>query len=154
MPYERLKRIASQQGLDIYERKLHPNTKGLYADDVIWINRDIPTQIEKRCILAEELGHYHTSSGDILDQKDLNNRKQEKRARSWAYEYLVPLSKIIEAYHDGIAGRHALAEYLEVTEEFLQSAIDRYREKYGLFAKHEQYTICFEPLSVIESLEE
>lgn len=50
--------------------------EGLYCDDVIWINKAL-TEQRKACILAEELGHYETSVGDILDTNELKNAKQE-----------------------------------------------------------------------------
>lgn len=94
MVYENLLREAQQHGIDTYEKPMTPTIKGLYSDKVIWINKNIPTNDEKACILAEELGHYHTSSGNILDQSKISNRKQELRARTWAYERLVPLQKL------------------------------------------------------------
>jgi len=99
MLYDDLIQEAAQHGIDIYEEPLKTTIKGLYADQIIWINRHIPTRVEKACILAEEIGHYHTSVGDIIDQTDVRNRKQELRARAWAYEKLVPLSKIVQAHH-------------------------------------------------------
>lgn len=54
--------------------------KGLYADNIIWINKYLPTSVEKACILAEELGHHYTTAGDILDQNDIENCKQELKA--------------------------------------------------------------------------
>src|SRR5690606_12425322 len=113
----------------------------------------IPTTKEKACILAEELGHYHTSVGNILDQRNIRNRRQERAARQWAYERLVPLEKIIEAYHARVDSRHELAEFLGVTEQFLHDAIERYREKYGLRVKYDGYLIYFDPLGVVEWFE-
>lgn len=150
MLYDNLIREAEQHGIDIYEKPLMKRIKGLYADGIVWINRRIPTTKEKACILAEELGHYHTSVGDILDQSDIRNRKQEKAAREWAYERLVPLEKIIEAHHARVSSRHDFAEFLGVTEPFLQAAIERYREKYGRHTIVGQYVICFDPLGVAE----
>lgn len=151
MPYERLRAEASKHNVLIYEMPMPPTIKGLYADNIIWINRKMNTQVEKACILAEELGHYHTSSGNILDQSDIRNRKQELRARQWAYQCMLPLDKIVQAYQARICGRYELSEFLEVTEEFLQTAIDRYTAKYGLYVRvDKKYTICFEPLRVIE----
>lgn len=77
MTYEELLWEAHNDSLDIYERDMKPTIKGLYSDNIIWINKFIPTNTEKICILAEELGHYHTSSGNIIDQSKLQNRKQE-----------------------------------------------------------------------------
>lgn len=49
------------------------------------------TQTEKSCVLAEEIGRRYTTIGDILDQNDMNNRKQELRARLWAYNKQIGL---------------------------------------------------------------
>lgn len=154
MRYEALLQEAAPI-VDVYEMPMLPKNKGLYSDNVIWINKDIPTQVEKACILAEELGHYHTSTGNILDQTNVSNRKQELRARQWGYELMIPLSRIVEAWKARVRGRYELAEWLGVTEEFLQAAIDRYRERYGLMTiLEDRYIIYFEPtLAVAEMFE-
>ena len=148
--YETLLLEAAHLGIDTYEKQMPYRLKGLYSNNIIWINNNMETSYEKACILAEELGHYHTSSGDIVNQNKIQNRKQEKVARSWAYERLVPLSKIIQAHKEAIRNRYELAQYLEITEEFLENAIKRYKEKYGDTVNYKEYTICFEPLGVIE----
>jgi len=129
--------------------------KGLYFEVKtgqarILLNRKLSSTAEKTCILAEELGHHYTSAGNIMDLTDIRNRKQELRARDWAYRRLVPLEKIVEAYHSGITSRYELAEFLGVTEEFLQAAIDRYREKYGTYTIVDGHVIYFDPLAVTE----
>jgi len=150
--YDCLLREAAQHNIDIYEMPLHHRTKGLYADNVIWINKN-QTTAEKTCVLAEELGHYHTTVGDILDQSVPANRKQERRAREWAHQRLIPLERIVEAYRNKIAEQLELAEYFGVTEQFLQEAIQRYKDKYGLFAICNGCMIIFEPLIVIDPYE-
>lgn len=127
--------------------------KGLYAEVLgkkIILIKDGLTLSEKYCVLAEELGHYHTSAGDITDQSKLNSRIQEKRARSWSYEKLVPLEKIVQAHKHQIKNKCELADFLGVTECFLGEALERYKEKYGLSVEYKDYNICFEPLGVIE----
>lgn len=151
MKYENLLSEYDKQ-LDIYE--LDMGIKGLYADGVVAISSKIPSTTEKACILAEELGHYHTSSGDILDQSKMNNVKQEKRARNWAFEKLVPLEKLISAYRYGCENRFQLAGYLEITEEFLDEAIQHYKEKYGQFYRLERYIIYFDPLGIFQIFDE
>lgn len=153
MLYEKLLKEAYHHEIDIYEKPMKIRNKGLYADNVIWINKNIDTTIEKACVLAEELGHYHTSAGDILDQTKLSNIKQEKKARNWAYKKLVPLQYIISAYNAGICNKHDLAEYLSVTEAFLLDALNRYKEEYGISKVVDQYTIFFEPLAVLRMFE-
>lgn len=150
MLYEKLLIEADWNKVEVYEELMKPRIKGLYSDNIIWINKIIPNNIEKACVLAEELGHYHTSTDDILDQSKLLNRKQEKRARSWAYKRLMPLPKIIEAYKAGVRNRYEMADYLGVTEIFIEDAIDRYKEEFGLYVPVGKYTIYFEPLGVLE----
>jgi hypothetical protein len=148
--FDALSLEAQTAGAVVFERQMKGNNKGLYADGVIWISKGIPTTAEKSCILAEELGHHHTSAGDITDQLDIRNRKQEKRARHWAHERLVPLSGIVEASLAGVKTRSEIAEFLEITEEFLEAALHRYRDKYGLYVGVDRYVIHFEPLYVLE----
>lgn len=148
MRYEQLCSEAANQHVRVFERPMSKKTKGFYADNIIWINEYISTSVEKLCVLSEELGHHHTSSGDIIDQSILSNRKQELRARRWGYEYLIPLSRIIEVGQAGVEGIHDVAEYLEVTEEFLKMTIEHYQRKFGLLTVHDGYLIYFEPLTI------
>lgn len=149
MLYERLLAEADQLGLEVYEQPMQPTLKGLYADGVIWINQHIPTMTQKACILAEELGHYHTTAGNALDQTDVVGRKQERLARAWAYQRLVPLESFIRAHHAGVSNAYEMAEYLCVDEEFLQDALTWYQEKYGLYVRFGNYTIYFDPPKVV-----
>lgn len=153
MVYEKLLNEAYQNDIDIYEKKMPPKIKGLYADNVIWINNTINETNEKSCVLAEELGHHHTSSGDILNQSHLENRKQEKQARKWAHTKLITLSSIIDAYNDGVSSRFEFAEYLNVTEEFLLEGIGSLKEQHGVCTTINNYTIFFDPLAVLEMFE-
>ncbi|MGG4216324.1 ImmA/IrrE family metallo-endopeptidase [Paenibacillus sp. FSL L8-0638] len=149
--YEVLLNEAHKHSIEVYEMPMLPGNKGLYADGIVWVNKYVPTTVGKACILAEEIGHYHTSAGNILNLKDIRNRKQELRARQWAYQCMIPLDRIVQAHHARISGRYDLAEYLGVTEEFLQAAIDRFTEKYGLSVKaDDRHVIVFDPLGVLE----
>ncbi|PKM69145.1 MAG: ImmA/IrrE family metallo-endopeptidase [Firmicutes bacterium HGW-Firmicutes-2] len=133
---------------DIYE--IDMKVKGLYADGIIGISKYI-SSTEKVCVLAEELGHYYTSSGDILNQKDLSNRKQEHRARAWGYEKVASLNRIVEAYKARCSTKEDLLEYLGITEEFLTESINYYKRRYGLFYRiDDKYVVNFEPFGVLE----
>lgn len=103
------------------------------------------TEREKKCVLAEELGHYHTGSGDILDQSSAANRKQELRGRLWAYNKLIGLQGIISAHKAGCQSISETADHLEVTESFLRDALLCYKQKYGTYVKLDNYVIYFEP---------
>lgn len=81
----------------------------------------------------------------ILDLSNTSNRKQELRARAWAYDKLIGLSGIISCFEAGCRNLYEMAEHLEVTEEFLKETIERYRQKYGAFATVRNYIIYFDP---------
>lgn len=150
MLYEILINEANSQNVEVYVHYMGPKIRGLYGDNVIWLNRGLSPYTDKVCVLAEEIGHYHTSCGDILDHKKIANVKQEKRARNWAYERLIPLKSFVVASKEGISNRYELAEFLDVTEEFLEQAMAHYKEKYGLYVEWTSYVIYFEPLGVLK----
>lgn len=150
--FDKLLIEAENLGINVEEHDFkNMNLKGLYTDGVIILNpAAIKSNTEKTCILAEELGHHYTSSGNILDQSNIVNIKQENKARNWGYEKLIPLKSFVDASKVGLANRYELAEYFEVTEDYLQKAIFRYKKKYGLYAEWKNYIIYFEPLVVLE----
>lgn len=150
MTYEALLLDADRQGLIVKEKPLRYNN-GRIKGNKIAIRKDIETTTEKSCVLAEELGHHYTSVGDILDMSYTSNRKQEYRARLWAYDRMIGLSGIVNAYKARrIDSATDMADYLDVTEEFLMEALNCYKNKYGQYVKFRHYYIIFEPLAVIE----
>lgn len=152
--FERLEDEAREDGIDVVSLDFKSQRiKGLYCDMTIGINRKIDTYAEKSCVLAEELGHHHTSVGNILDMNDVRNRKQERQARLWGYNKLIGLTGIIKAFQSGCQSRHEIAELLDVTEEYLQECIDCYQDKYGVYATLDNYVIYFIPnLAVMEKV--
>lgn len=123
--------------------------KGRIKGTRIAINKDLMEQ-EKKCVLAEELGHYYTTTGNILDQRDICNRKQEYKARLWGYNRLVGLRSIISAYEHGCQSLYETADFLEVTELYLKEVLTCYTGKYGVCKDFEGYRIFFEPYLYIE----
>jgi len=154
MTYDSLVLELANEGVEVIEHSFCSSAlKGLYVDNVIAINyKSIATDKEKACILAEEYGHYCTSYGNILNQRKMTNVKQEKRARNWAYEKLVPLEKLIEAHEAGVRNCYDLVDFLEVTEDFLKDALKHYTEKFGLYVIQEDYLIYFSPLGIVREL--
>ena len=150
MTYEKLLQLAEEENIDIFENNLIGKLEGLYCDNTITINTNLETNAERRCILAEELGHYYTSYGDIMDQSKVENVQQERKARAWAYDKLIGIIGLINAYRYGCKNKYEIAEFLNITEEFLEACIIYYSEKYGLFYKLDNYLIYFDPLGVLE----
>ena len=148
MNYETLLTEACNEGLVVKEKPLKYNN-GRIKGNRVAIRQDIETTTEKACVLAEELGHHYTTSGNILDLSQSENRKQERRARIWAYNKQIGLKGLINAYEHGCRNKHEIAEYLEVTEQFLEEAVNYYHEKYGIFTQIDNYIIYFQPLGIL-----
>ena len=144
MHYETLLIEAEKDSLIVKEKPLQAND-GRIKGNRVAIRKNIPTLTEKACVLAEELGHHKTTAGNIIRQETVSEKKQENAARIWAYNRLIGLRGIIDGFTHGCRNRAELAEYLGVTEAFLQNAIDCYKRKYGLCVTVDNYVIYFEP---------
>ena len=142
--YETLLKEADSLGLIVKEKPLRYNN-GRIKGNRIAIRKDIETTNEKACVLAEELGHHYTAAGNILDQSTATNRKQEMRGRIVAYNKLVGLRGIIDAYLHNCQNLFETAEYLGVTEEFLNDSLTYYTNKYGVCTQVDNYVVFFQP---------
>ena len=152
--YEGLLQEASINDVYVIENApFESDAKGLIKNDVIGLNKSLDTAAEKACVLAEELGHYHTSVGNIIDVNDISHAKQERIARMWSYNKMIGLQGIVEAHKHHCSNRHEIAEFLNVTEEFFDEAIKAYTEKYGICTQIDNYVIFFTPnLGVMEMI--
>lgn len=149
--YEEMLAEAEKNNVVAKEKPLRAN-KGRIKGNRIAIKSGL-TETEKKCIMAEELGHYYTGTGDILDQSSTSNRKQEMRGRAYAYNKLIGLIGIIKAHENHCTNLSEISSYLDVTEEFLADALNYYKAKYGKIARIDNYTIYFEPyLGVFEAI--
>ncbi|EKZ3954919.1 ImmA/IrrE family metallo-endopeptidase [Listeria monocytogenes] len=126
----------------IEDKNMQEVHKGLYYNSRIFVNPQ-QNDVEMRCTLAEEIGHHKLSVGNIVNQNTVNDRKQEKLARNWGYESLVPLRKIIDSYYEGYTEYYEVADFLEVTEDFLKHSIEYYKNKYGNTVECNGYVIIF-----------
>ena len=145
--YEQL--LNEYNDIHIVEKRFKSKAKGLCKGKKIGISVDIETSTEKACVLSEELGHYYTTVGNIINLSDTQNRKQERQARLWAYNNRIGLYGLIRAYENGCRNRYETAEFLNVTEEFLEDAIKCYCEKYGVYTTVDNYTVYFIPNLII-----
>lgn len=158
--YEELLQNASENNVRVYEsfdlngdENVTYTIDGLYIDGNIALDKNLGTSREKSCVLAEELGHHHTSIGNIIDINSVSNRKLERQARLWGYNKMIGLRGLIRAFEHGCSSKHEIAEYLDVTTEFLNDAITAYREKYGVCITVENYIIYFIPyLAIMEKI--
>ena len=139
-PIEQLEAAASKKGLTVAYVDLPPhevqpykalyagNIKGTMAKSIILLPSSA-SQGEQAEILAEELAHHQLSRGNILDQKNLSNRKQEKLARELAYRHILPPEKISEALSLGYQTVAEIGEYTGLRPLFVQVVMESYQQK-------------------------
>lgn len=120
---------------------------GLNIDNLILIDK-YRCAYEKQGILAEELGHYETTYGDISDLSKLRNWKLELVARRWGYEKVVSLERLVACYELGYRTSEEICLHLEVTGKYLQDSIDHYHSLHGIFIEFRNYRIYFDPLHI------
>lgn len=144
--YEKLLNEAEQNNIIVREVNLKSDAKGLYIDGKIALNTSkLLTVAEKNCIMAEELAHHFSSYGNIIDDSDINNVKQERLARRLAYEKLVDLEKVADLVLTEHLNKYEIIEKLDITEEFFNDAIYYYSEKYGVCKDFGKFAIVFKP---------
>ena len=150
MNYEDLLIKVDSAGLITKDKPLRA-CKGRIKGNQIAVSGSL-TSAEKSCVLAEELGHYYTTTGDILEQNVTWNRKQEYRARLYGYNLRIGLMRLVEAYEHGCQSRYEIAEHLGVTEEYLDECIHCYSEKYGICTTIDNRIIYFIPTLMVFKL--
>lgn len=107
------------------------NIEGIYfkvseMNPIIGIHKNLLTDTRKYIsVLAEELGHHFTSSGNLTSEcitysDKLNRSKQEKRARIWASNFLISDNEIIGAILQNINTIYGLSLHFNVTEEIIK----------------------------------
>jgi ACT domain-containing protein len=63
---------------------------------------------------------------------------------------LINFDDLIAAYEEGVKNRYELSLFLEVTEKFLEKAVEYYRMKYGTYYKYKDVVIYFDPLGILK----
>jgi uncharacterized protein (DUF433 family) len=139
-------------GVIVMDTDLLEQTLGVYVNydgTPIILLREGLDRRSRLCILAEEVGHHVTTSGDITDQTTVPNVKREQIAKCWAYECLVSPECIVEALQAGARSVHELAEYMDVTDDFLINALEYLKLKKGPLINVENDVLIMEPLNVM-----
>lgn len=151
LTYDHLLIEAEKEGLIIKEKPLISSDGRIFGKKIA-IRKDIPTLCQKACVLAEEIGHHYTASGNILEQQSTKNIKQERKGRIWAYDTMIGLSGIVMAYERHCSNHYEMADYLGVSEQFLHDALHYYSQKYGNGAVYGQYIIKFIPSLMVAKI--
>lgn len=107
----------------IFDKRMPDGQKGLYIDRSIYLN---PRQPKKELvgIIAEKISHYLTSSGNITNQRTIESRKQERKARDIGNMLAISPIELVECFKFGCTTIWDCADYLQISLQTLQEALD------------------------------
>ena len=87
----------------------------------------LETVAEEKVHLAHEVGHCETGSFYNRNATCDIRQKHENRADKWAIKKLIPEDELEQAVENGFTELWELAEYFEVTEDFMKKAMCLYK---------------------------
>lgn len=129
MTLNELYTIADNNNISVYYFPLSP-MQSLSLPETIAIDvTQLDTALEEKGLLAHELGHCLTWSFYNISSKYNTRSRMEYRADRWVIHNLIPFSEFYEALQNGITERWQLAEYFDVTEDYIDKAITMYEQK-------------------------
>ena len=131
MELTELYQLADNNNIDVYYYPLYP-VISMSVPDAIGMDVDnIETTAKEKAVLAHELGHCMTGSFYTISTID-NRGRMEERANRWAIKTLLPFSKLNEAVVSGIYETYDLADYFDLPESFIKTALNYYLNCRGL----------------------
>lgn len=127
--YDKLLDEALEKGLTVIEKYPFdsPRIRGLCCDDTIAISEQVETEAERTVILCEEIAHAAHSVGDILQDP-----RMERRVRERTFDRLISTEGLVRAHLSGCRTAWEFAEWFGVPEHFFCTAVENYRERYGV----------------------
>lgn len=109
-----------------------------------------------RAVLAEEIGHYRTTIGDITPRKymcyseRIELDKKELAALKWATDFLVPTDKLIDTIKNKVALTfEELLDHFYVTEEFLMLKFKFMAKKKIVWELDDKRYLCLHSLPTV-----
>lgn len=150
---QHLYNLIESENIRLVEDDIPYRVRGLYFDNIIVLHKNIDTTAERNSILAEELGHHFTSSGNILNQSSNSSIKQESSARRWAAEQMIKPDRLVDAFNAGVSSRWELSQFLDLTETFIEESLVQLKKLYGDRLVINEYIIHFDPLWVYKSFD-
>ena len=116
--------FAEKQGISIDELNMGHSVAISLPQGWIAIDPErLPTQVEKKECLAHELGHVETGAFYNVDSPCDIRGKHENKANKWAIQHLISESELDEAIANGYTEIWSLAEYFDVTEDFMKKVV-------------------------------
>lgn len=145
--YDELLDIAYQKGLTVFEDvPLNYKQRGLIFIDTILLSDRLKTLKDKRAVLAEEITHFDTNTGNIL-----NNRYEEIRAHRALIKGNISLRELLDAIIDCnySASYNSVAELLDVPEWLFKEIYNLYSALPFRDMTYRNCKITFNPIHIM-----
>ena len=138
--------LACRENIIVEEFYLDPPLKGLYIcqearPPLIGLSTLIDGLAEKRSVLAEELGHHFTTTGDCLPRQFFNYshrmtiNKAEYKALRWAANYLISDNALINVLREGLYQPCELAEHFCVVPEIINMRLKLFKNSANILRR-------------------
>ena len=114
--------IAAENGVDVDHLKLKTMKAFSVPGNIVIDLSQLPTLAELKVCLSHELGHELRSAFYNIRNTLETRERQEERANRWAVENLIPVEDLKAAVESGCKTTYELAEYFDVTEDFIREA--------------------------------
>ena len=119
---------AESNGIEIFYGNL-PLSEAVSVPGYIGLDYSLMTSPAKEKIACtHELGHNVTGGFYTRNSSPLEKRRAEVRADRYTYRKLLPLEDLQDAVRKGYREPWEIADYLELTNEFVADALKYYTE--------------------------
>ena len=130
MKTEKLYSIAEKAEIFVYTFDTKQPSIAIECEGIRAVSlRQGLTTREERSYLSHELGH-HIKGALYNKETPIYTRGQcEHKANKWATHKLIPLRSLFAAFRKGYVEAWQLAEYFDVTEDFILKTIEIYKQE-------------------------
>lgn len=104
--------------------------KGLIIENTIYLNQYLNDR-ERYVTLAEEIGHWETTSNKNITDYKLNS-KEELIAREWSFKKIVPVEDLKKFKSKDTITDYEVAEDLDLPINIVREACSMYKRKGAL----------------------
>ena len=118
--------LAERENIEVVDYSFDRTINGIYIDNLkcIGLEKSL-NDTERKCTIAEELGHYYCNATYPLScQDEALIDKAEYRAKKWAVKALVSPSDLEKVKELGLKYKWEIAEELGVTEWVAEKALE------------------------------
>lgn len=121
--------LTEREKIDIFhDNKMKNKAKIIKYNgtSILLNNKKIKSETERKCLLAEELGHYYYDAYYTLNSNQTFIDKQEYRAKKWKCLTCISKKSLLDCFSRGITNIYDIATELQVEPNMVQFAYDYY----------------------------